>query len=103
MKKRETHNHASHLASALMRFCLSPGLFLKIIPCRKNYPDMLTMPQELNIDCFQGYGNSCGKDYHKANNGMKQDTASHVCSRLFKLCNLSRMNFLVCIFEWPYL
>ena len=33
---------------------------------------MLTMLQELNIDCFQGYGNSYCKDYHKANNGMQR-------------------------------
>ncbi len=33
---------------------------------------MLTILQELNIDCFQGYGNSCCKAYHKANNSMPE-------------------------------
>ena len=60
---------------------------------------MLRMLQELNTGCFKGYGNSSSKDYRKANNGMQQDTASHVCSRKFKLCSLSRLNFLVCKLE----
>ena len=32
---------------------------------------MLTMLQELNIDCFQGYGNNCSKDYHMANDSIR--------------------------------
>ena len=53
-----------------MLFCLSPGQFSRIIPCRRNYLDIWTMLKELNIDCFQGYGNSCRKNYDKANNAL---------------------------------
>ena len=39
---------------------------------------MPAMRRELNIDWFQGYGNSSCKKYHKAKGGMPQDIAGNV-------------------------
>jgi hypothetical protein len=47
---------------------------------------MLTILQELNIDCFQGYGNSYCKECNKANQPLQATLESMPKRRCIKAC-----------------